>query len=41
MASKFKILSVIVPPFDMNQRSITDLKHGEVSIEGKGPGGFD
>ena len=32
--SKFKVLSVIVPPFDMNRRSITDLKNGEVSIEG-------
>ena len=35
--SKFKILSVIVPPFDMNGRAITDLKHGEVNIENAGP----
>eukprot|EP00326_Haptolina_ericina_P044178 CAMPEP_0181231484 /NCGR_PEP_ID=MMETSP1096-20121128/35132_1 /TAXON_ID=156174 ORGANISM="Chrysochromulina ericina, Strain CCMP281" /NCGR_SAMPLE_ID=MMETSP1096 /ASSEMBLY_ACC=CAM_ASM_000453 /LENGTH=90 /DNA_ID=CAMNT_0023325531 /DNA_START=131 /DNA_END=403 /DNA_ORIENTATION=+ len=28
--SKFKVLSVIVPPFDMNRRSITDLKNGEL-----------
>ena len=36
-ASKFKILSVVVPPFDMNRRSITDLRNGEVSMENSDP----
>ena len=32
ISSKFKILSVIVPPFDMNRRSIVDLKNGEQTV---------
>ena len=37
-ASKFKVLSVVVPPNEMNQRSITDLQKGEAITESKGTG---